>query len=280
MQSSSARKLVLRVTRHNGQPAGADLHKVFCERGGTIGRAAHNDWCLPDAMRVLSAHHATVFFEQGRFHLVDCSSNGVFVNDEDEALGIERIATLNNGDRLLLGNYEMTAARIDSAPGAAAPEAAVAPETSWSDLGPRGLSTVDGALTDDVVDPLELLVPSASQRPASRAPATERNDAPMLSSAFLPPAQRAAVPEDWLEPAFAPSRPAQPAPDVAQILETASAALRDALAAIETLKAGLRDADPKETPGHPKFPCSPSGGRTPQGGLGDPVTTEAGHGLE
>ena len=55
--------------------------------GGSIGRAHDNDWVLPDPERYLSAHHARVRFIDGSFYLYDTSTNGVFINDRNEALG-------------------------------------------------------------------------------------------------------------------------------------------------------------------------------------------------
>jgi type VI secretion system FHA domain protein len=247
--------LTLRVVRHDGQPVAPGLHKVFGERGGTIGRAAQNDWALPDPTRYLSAHHATVYFEQGCFHLVDCSSNGVFVNREEHPLGIERIAKLNHGDQLVLGNYELAVeltrdaaidastrdplrmlARTDASTNGATPAETksttgrAADEMSWSDLAAPRCATNVG-VDDDVVDPLELLGAPAMPRPF--APAAQRDDAPLLASSFKPPIS--AVPDDWLEPLERP-RQAATLNSATQALENASVALRQALAALESLR--------------------------------------------
>ena len=253
---SHPRHITLRVTHCDGASAAPDLVKVFDEHGGTIGRAAQNDWALADATRTLSAHHATVYFDQGRFHLVDCSSNGVFLNDDDEPLGIERIAALHDGDRLLLGGYRLVvelngaATRALDAPEAAAPRTspgaalhAVADDTGWLDLGPAP-HHVAPAGRDAIVDPLELLDGPARQ---VDAPGAQRNDAPLLASPFRAPIALGAVAEDWLEPLASPAPASSPvptsaptrAPDTAQALQRAGAALREAIALIESLQANL-----------------------------------------
>jgi type VI secretion system protein len=81
--------------------------------GGTIGRAHDNDWVLPDPNRYLSAHHARVKFRDGAYHLIDTSSNGVFINDRAEALGRRSSYVLQDGDLLRLGSYQIAVA-VDS----------------------------------------------------------------------------------------------------------------------------------------------------------------------
>jgi len=254
-----AHRLTLQVLRLDNRPVTATLQKVFDEQGGTIGRAAQNDWVLPDPSRFLSAHHATVFFEQGSFRLVDCSTNGIYVNDEAEPLGPGRIAALSQGDKLQLGDYEVgvaiAAPEASRAPAAAggvaktldplqlldahakAPErAAAASEPShrepWFDAGraPDAVATVGESA---IVDPLALLSPSSPALQARALPslglATERDDAPMLASFFQPPAAAAPVPEDWFKtgvtiaptaPQETPPRAASPSPAMAAAVKS------------------------------------------------------------
>lgn len=113
--------LKLTIQSEQREQLGARASIVFGVGGGSIGRAHDNDWVLPDPQRYLSAHHARVRFRDGVFHLMDTSTNGVFVNDRSEALGRRGSHVLRNGDRLRLGNYEITVA-LDLE-GAEAPEA-------------------------------------------------------------------------------------------------------------------------------------------------------------
>jgi len=79
---------------------------VFLEDGGTIGRSLENDWILPDPDRFISGRHATIDFQSGAYYLADVSSNGVYINDEEEPLGQGKPRRLFNGDRLRMGDFE------------------------------------------------------------------------------------------------------------------------------------------------------------------------------
>jgi type VI secretion system FHA domain protein len=74
-----------------------------------IGRGADNDWVLADPDRVLSKRHCVIAFRGGAWQVVDTSTNGTFLNRETEPLGAGRIASLQDGDRLRLGAYEIEA---------------------------------------------------------------------------------------------------------------------------------------------------------------------------
>jgi len=114
--------LKLTVVSDQRAPLGTRGSIVFGVGGGSIGRAHDNDWVLPDPERYLSAHHARVRFRDGTFVLFDTSTNGVYVNERNEALGRRAIYALRDGDRLRLGEYQI-AVSIDA-------EAANAPEAS------------------------------------------------------------------------------------------------------------------------------------------------------
>jgi type VI secretion system protein len=85
---------------------------VFSVEGGTIGRSADNDWVLPDPSRYVSAHHARVQFREGSFYLQDVSTNGVYVNDDQEPLAKRGSSgyRLSDGDMLRMGEYHIVAA--------------------------------------------------------------------------------------------------------------------------------------------------------------------------
>ena len=85
---------------------------VFAVDGGTIGRSADNDWVLPDPLRYVSAHHARVSSRGGQYYLEDLSTNGVFVNDDEQAArqGVSAGHLLKNGDLIRMGDYQIVAA--------------------------------------------------------------------------------------------------------------------------------------------------------------------------
>src|SRR4051794_39851813 len=73
----------------------------------SIGRAADNDWVLPDPERVLSKHHCVIECRNGDWQLTDTSSNGVFLGDSTAPIGAGRTVTLRDGSRLRLGGYRL-----------------------------------------------------------------------------------------------------------------------------------------------------------------------------
>ena len=81
--------------------------KVFTERGGSLGRAADNEWVLPDTERVVSAHHASIEFLDGRYLIRDTSTNGTYLNEAEEPLGADTTYCLCQGDTIACGDYRL-----------------------------------------------------------------------------------------------------------------------------------------------------------------------------
>lgn len=100
--------LQLKITSEHKDILGTDQSREFAENGGTIGRALDNDWILPDPDRFISGRHATIDFRSGAYYLADISTNGVYVNNEDEPLGRGNPRRLFDGDRLRMGDFEFT----------------------------------------------------------------------------------------------------------------------------------------------------------------------------
>jgi type VI secretion system protein len=98
--------LRLRVLGTRAERLGERSSRVFGVHGGRIGRAADNDWVLPDPERYMSGHHALVDYRGGSWYLVDTSSNGTFLNGSTAAIGRERAVSLSDGDRVRMGEYE------------------------------------------------------------------------------------------------------------------------------------------------------------------------------
>lgn len=99
--------LKLRVISDHYKHLGKAGSQLFGVHGGLIGRAADNDWVLPDPDRYISTHHAKVTFRAGAWILEDTSTNGVFVNDRDSPLSVTGPYKLKDGDRLRLGDYDI-----------------------------------------------------------------------------------------------------------------------------------------------------------------------------
>ncbi|HVJ51860.1 MAG TPA: type VI secretion system-associated FHA domain protein TagH [Aliidongia sp.] len=73
----------------------------------SIGRGTENDWVLSDPDRVMSKRHCVVSFHDGAWQVVDTSTNGTFLNHEMQRLGPDAPRVLRDGDRLIVGAYEI-----------------------------------------------------------------------------------------------------------------------------------------------------------------------------
>jgi type VI secretion system FHA domain protein len=114
---------------------------VFDVAGGTIGRSADNDWVLPDTQRYVSAHHARIHFRDGSFYLEDTSTNGVFVNESEQALGKQPYC-LQNGDVLRIGQYQLVVALEPAAAPVTAPARAGARSAIANEAVPTHISVL------------------------------------------------------------------------------------------------------------------------------------------
>jgi type VI secretion system protein len=99
--------LKLRVISDQYKALGKRSSRLFGVTGGRIGRAQDNDWVLPDPERYVSSHHCKVEFRAGKWMLEDTSTNGVFVNGSDTPASVEGAYSLQDGDRLRVGDYDI-----------------------------------------------------------------------------------------------------------------------------------------------------------------------------
>ena len=79
----------------------------------TLGRAADNDWVLPDPERLVSARHCVIQFKDGRYFLTDDSTNGVELVRAGIRLRRGNSEQLLDGEVIRIGEYEIQA-RIDA----------------------------------------------------------------------------------------------------------------------------------------------------------------------
>jgi len=118
--------LTLTITSYQRLSPGQEVTKVLDRQGIDIGRGPDNDWLLPDPERVLSGKHCAIAYRDGGYYLTDTSTNGVFINQSEERLGKGNTAQLNDGDELILGDYEIQVNIVqDPADSAFAADAAV-----------------------------------------------------------------------------------------------------------------------------------------------------------
>jgi type VI secretion system FHA domain protein len=119
--------LVLTVISYRGQPMAQPLSQRFEAAAITVGRSPDNDWTLPDPDQLISKRHCAIRQQGVRYSITDTSTNGVFVNDASHPVGNGQSMPLTDGDRLLLGHYEILVRLEGAQPGyAAAPTAAFA----------------------------------------------------------------------------------------------------------------------------------------------------------
>jgi type VI secretion system protein len=104
----SSATITLTVTLCGGSPPLQPMSVTFDEQGGSIGRRQENDWVLPDPERFISGRHALITFSNDAFHLLDTSSNGVFVNRAKNPLGKDNRVELRDGDIIGIGDYEIS----------------------------------------------------------------------------------------------------------------------------------------------------------------------------
>ena len=71
----------------------------------SIGRSADNTWVLPDARLHISSKHCVIHKKNDEYHLTDISTNGVFINGEDDPIGRGRTVILKNADALTIGEF-------------------------------------------------------------------------------------------------------------------------------------------------------------------------------
>ena len=129
--------------------------------GGTIGRSADNDWVLPDPQRYVSAHHARIYQRGGDYVLEDVSTNGVYLNDEEQPLAKLGPCRLCNGDLLRIGDYQLVVAIDESA--AVIPFASPAGTPAAA---PQGLAGGPGG-NDGAIAPLLAALPPPTAGPAA-----------------------------------------------------------------------------------------------------------------
>ncbi|MCS6948130.1 MAG: type VI secretion system-associated FHA domain protein TagH [Steroidobacteraceae bacterium] len=107
--------LRLRVVSNHRRSLGQRATVVFGVTGGSIGRAADNDWVLPDPLRYVSSRHARVRFQAGKYYLEDLSTNGTYINDSDTPIPKGTACQLHNGDVIRLGEYHIVVSLDHSA---------------------------------------------------------------------------------------------------------------------------------------------------------------------
>ena len=98
-------RLTIIETPDDEKPQGNSI--VVGPAGATVGRAPENTWTLPDSESLVSRTHFEILFEDGGYSLHDRSTNGSFVNEEQQPVGRGKMSPLHDGDLIRLGNYSI-----------------------------------------------------------------------------------------------------------------------------------------------------------------------------
>lgn len=159
--------LALSVISPQGQSLGANSYQLFDESGGVIGRSADSRMVLPDPTKTVSGHHARIRCQNGAYFVIDESTNGTYLNSPDRRLPRGQPYELSDGDRLIIGDYEIVAQILQTtAPPRQVP--APAPRNPWEPAG-------DGAGSPGA--PLPMPEPPSQPYPIDRpSPGFERGD--------------------------------------------------------------------------------------------------------
>jgi type VI secretion system protein ImpI/type VI secretion system protein len=250
----------------------------------SIGRGAENDWVLPDPERVLSKRHCTLAYRSGGWQVADRSTNGTFLNRENEPIGDGVQRDLRDGDRLRLGPYELEVHITEARPEAGFGQAASARQDVFTPApfahagsegrsfdqdpflrrGPEedpfapGLAPLSVNLPPDF-DPL---APDDAEAPFTGP--TQPDHSPHLEDAFVPAPLLRGLPDDWdrdptagldpvaaeLSPVLPPApvqQPSRPAPTRAPAAPVAAAEAENAeLLAAFLRGTGLPEARPAD----------------------------------
>lgn len=214
-------KLRLHVLSYRDQPPPEPLQAEFDADGGMVGRAPGNRLVLEDPDKYVSRSHASVTLREGRYYLTDAGSNPSIVNDRPLGAGSE--VALDDGDRIVVGDYVLQAvlegpvsapAADDATMMAPAPAPAPAPAIppipdlapAWPpapvDSGPpdslAGARILDGAAATGGDDPLGLGLSGIAGKAAHGGwPAAQHDHAPPERQAFAPPQVLSAIPADY-----------------------------------------------------------------------------------
>ncbi|WP_339527611.1 type VI secretion system-associated FHA domain protein TagH [Pseudomonas mucidolens] len=207
--------LCLTITSYHKITPGQCAEKSMDNGVMAIGRAAENDWVLPDPERLVSAQHCVIQYKDGRYYLTDNSTNGVELVKAGIRLRRGNSEPLQDGELIRIGDYEIQA-RIDagvkvsdSLPFAGDTSnsfealmgrqgAAVSPVPTPS-ASPAIAPQFQGASSMDTLpDLFDFLSPAAVP------PATQPDHVPAEQHDFRPPTPLPSVPEPVLPGAVIP----------------------------------------------------------------------------
>jgi|GEM_PF-2303607 len=181
--------LELILLHSDTSPSDQQTQYQFDESGGTIGRDDNCNFVLNCQEKVVSRSHARIEFKSNRFIIHDTSSNGVFINKENNAIGNGSSLALKNGDTIRIGQFELAATMTGENPATTATIRSV-PSVKTS---PDATGTAQKAVADhkNSTPP-----PSASQPLHHKSGTSSLGiGASAPSDNFVPPS--VVIPDNW-----------------------------------------------------------------------------------
>lgn len=305
--------LTLTIRNASRLENGSPLSLVLDRRGAVIGRAATSDWCLPDPAQHISSRHCEIRYADGRFELLDHSTNGTFLYGQSARL--ETAYLVRQGDVFVIGHYEIVASLDDASAAAAAHTNAAAAEPEWRGwnafggqpeaAAPANASAWGAVPTGSAISGSGPMSQNWAPPTAQGLPNGSAGAQPVASTWDVGPSLPPPTPaSDWSAPMAAPAAPAADdiwgkfadsnvvdwarggfgAPNPPPILAT-PAALGIETGGVDAL--GLRRGNTPPNPYGQVAAAAPDFGNTPQGGFGSkpppvaapPPEHQAGNGL-
>jgi type VI secretion system protein ImpI len=178
--------LTLELVSSGAEHPPAATRKVIGAAGGTIGRAKHSDWVLPDSK--VSSRHARITCEGSVFYIEDTSTNGIFLNSPDNRLDPGKLYALHAGDPFSFDEPFPVGPVVSTSPPVNDP-----------------FAPLSVPHPEDELDPLKLLDPGPPRRATPVPPAAKDLGAgSQMDAHFRPPAVVAPPPAPPPEAASAP----------------------------------------------------------------------------
>jgi type VI secretion system FHA domain protein len=214
--------LELQVIGAQAEKLGRAGRATFDEGGGTIGRAADNDWVLPNSL--VSNRHAVISHKNGVFYIEDRSSNGIVI-EPDTRLPKGRPHALRPGAFIFIKPFRISVAlgRTAAAGHAVGKEVDLLGVIGRPSASPLAINAIENAPTDDelkrplpvdsfmhdAVDPLAVLGRGTDKPQVKRPRGVELTSGSILSAHFAPPPLPPPPPPDPLldKPRSAPAVP-------------------------------------------------------------------------
>ena len=142
--------LILQIQSYQKQSPNQTSTLTLDQGSITIGRDITNDWSLSDPDRVLSKRHCRIECRDGSYFLTDTSTNGVFVNAAANAVGRDNSVSINPGDMIRIGDYEIGASIENVQPSPVQPVSPVSPVVGDGDGGGEEAELDAAAAPEDV----------------------------------------------------------------------------------------------------------------------------------